>query len=113
MFTSPIREPMAAASSGSCFAVTTRASASAARTEASARRSATSAAEKAVLAELLASDPSLVGREKEINDHLHSLEKTIVRTQVVENGIRLDGRRRPRRHRAAARGAVFQAVGPM
>ena len=31
---------------------------------------------------------------QEINDHLHSLEKTIVRTQVVENGIRLDGRRR-------------------
>jgi polyribonucleotide nucleotidyltransferase len=61
--------------------------------EKKARRSATSAAEKAVLAELLASDPSLVGREKEINDHLHSLEKTIVRTQVVENGIRLDGRR--------------------
>ena len=61
--------------------------------EKKARRSATSAAEKAVLAELLASDPSLVGREKEINDHLHSLEKTIVRTQVVENGTRLDGRR--------------------
>jgi len=61
--------------------------------EKKARRSATSAAEKAVLAELLASDPSLVGREKEINDHLHSLEKTIVRTQVVENGVRLDGRR--------------------
>ncbi|MFZ4736324.1 MAG: polyribonucleotide nucleotidyltransferase [Bradymonadia bacterium] len=58
-----------------------------------ARRSATSTAEKAVLAELLAGDPSLAGREKEINEHLHSLEKTIVRTQVVEDGVRLDGRR--------------------
>ena len=58
-----------------------------------ARRTATSTAEKAVLAELLAGDPSLAGREKEINEHLHSLEKTIVRTQVVEDGVRLDGRR--------------------
>jgi polyribonucleotide nucleotidyltransferase len=58
-----------------------------------ARRTATSSAEKAVLAELLAGDATLAGREKEINEHLHSLEKTIVRTQVVEDGVRLDGRR--------------------
>ncbi|MCK6571088.1 polyribonucleotide nucleotidyltransferase [Myxococcota bacterium] len=58
-----------------------------------ARRDAVSKASKQAIAELLASDPSLAGREGEINEHLHDLQSDIVRTQVVEEGIRLDGRR--------------------
>jgi polyribonucleotide nucleotidyltransferase len=58
-----------------------------------ARRDAVSKASKQAIAELLASDPGLAGREAEINEHLHDLQSDIVRTQVVEEGIRLDGRR--------------------
>jgi polyribonucleotide nucleotidyltransferase len=58
-----------------------------------ARRDAVSKASKQAIAELLASDPTLAGREGEINEHLHDLQSDIVRTQVVEEGIRLDGRR--------------------
>jgi polyribonucleotide nucleotidyltransferase len=52
-----------------------------------------SKASKKAIAQLLAQDPSLAGREAEINEHLHDLQSDIVRTQVVEEGIRLDGRR--------------------
>jgi polyribonucleotide nucleotidyltransferase len=58
-----------------------------------ARRDAMSKASKKAIAQLLAQDPSLAGREAEINEHLHDLQSDIVRTQVVEEGIRLDGRR--------------------
>jgi polyribonucleotide nucleotidyltransferase len=39
---------------------------------------------------------------EEINEHLHDLQSDIVRTQVVEEGIRLDGRRSRRSARSPA-----------
>ncbi len=58
-----------------------------------ARRDAISSACKAVIAEVVASNPALAGRELEIDGHLHKLQKDIIRTQVVEEGVRIDGRR--------------------
>ena len=58
-----------------------------------ARRDAMSKASKQAIAELLRQNPALAGREAEINEHLHDLQSDIVRTQVVEEGVRLDGRR--------------------
>jgi polyribonucleotide nucleotidyltransferase len=57
------------------------------------RKTAVKAAKKAALATLYAADDSLAEREKEIKGYLDSLLKDIVRTQVIEEGERIDGRR--------------------
>ena len=57
------------------------------------RGQAVSKANHEVIARLLADDPGLEGREAEIKGYLKQVQKDIVRTQVLDDGIRLDGRR--------------------
>ncbi|MEZ4437165.1 MAG: polyribonucleotide nucleotidyltransferase [bacterium] len=57
------------------------------------RRDALSAAGKKVIAALIAEDGSLEERKGEIKDYLHQIQRDIVRTQTVEEGIRVDGRK--------------------
>lgn len=57
-----------------------------------ARRDALSAASKKVVAALVAEDPANELRAGEIKEYLHQIQRDIVRTQTVEEGIRVDGR---------------------
>ncbi|MEZ4470064.1 MAG: polyribonucleotide nucleotidyltransferase [bacterium] len=58
-----------------------------------ARSKALSEANARVLATLTAEDESLGERSGEIYEYLHRVQRDIVRTQVVEEGVRIDGRR--------------------
>jgi polyribonucleotide nucleotidyltransferase len=57
-----------------------------------ARRDAISAASKKVIATLVAEDPANEKRVDDIKEYLHQIQRDIVRTQTVEEGIRVDGR---------------------
>ncbi|MCA9540120.1 MAG: polyribonucleotide nucleotidyltransferase, partial [Myxococcales bacterium] len=57
-----------------------------------ARSDALRAATYQVLDTLAAEDPALADRRDEIKDYIHQIERDIVRTQVVEEGVRIDGR---------------------
>lgn len=56
------------------------------------RKAAVSAACKSVKAALIAEDASLEDRTGEIQGYLERVQRDIVRTQVVESGVRIDGR---------------------
>ncbi len=45
-----------------------------------------------VVAQLVAAEPELEGREGEIKGYVSKVQKDIVRTQVTEEGVRIDGR---------------------
>ncbi|MCB9538376.1 MAG: polyribonucleotide nucleotidyltransferase [Myxococcales bacterium] len=57
-----------------------------------ARGKAVKAASKAATAALIEEDESLAERADEIGEYLYRIQKDIVRTQVVEEGVRIDGR---------------------
>ncbi len=57
-----------------------------------ARGKAVKAASKAATAALIAEDEGLADRADEIGEYLYRIQKDIVRTQVVEEGVRIDGR---------------------
>ena len=57
------------------------------------RKEALSAVAKAVIEELTSADEALVGREGEIKGYIKDIQKDIVRTQVLEDGVRIDGRK--------------------
>ncbi len=57
-----------------------------------ARGKAVKAASKAATAALIEEDESLAERAEEIGEYLYRIQKDIVRTQVVEEGVRIDGR---------------------
>ena len=46
-----------------------------------------------VLATLTGEDAALEARAEEIKEYLHTLQRAIVRTQVTEEGVRIDGRK--------------------
>ncbi len=58
-----------------------------------ARKDALSAAKKKIVAALVAEDESLEERVGEIKDYVGQVQRDIVRTQTVEEGIRIDGRK--------------------
>ena len=61
--------------------------------EKKARGKATSAAVKQIVATLISQDAGMAERTDEIKGYARRLQKDIVRTQVVEEGVRIDGRK--------------------
>ncbi len=49
-------------------------------------------ATQATIGMLVSEDPSMAERSAEISGYLHRIQKDIVRTQVIEEGVRIDGR---------------------
>ena len=62
-------------------------------TEKQARKDAVSKAGKGIVAALIAEDASLADRVDEIKGYISQVERDIVRTQVAEEGVRIDGRK--------------------
>jgi polyribonucleotide nucleotidyltransferase len=57
-----------------------------------ARYDAVAKVSKDVVATLVAEEPELATRTEEIKDYLKDIQKDIVRTQIIEEGVRIDGR---------------------
>ncbi len=58
-----------------------------------ARYKAVEAVKDSVKAQLIEQDASLAERQSEISAYLEEVQRSIVRTQIIEEGVRIDGRR--------------------